>query len=443
MNLLIKTEEQGVFAFARYWFVSLALAIAMVLFSQAVRASDDDFNAPDGGVWMSLEHFTDKTDRFPELMQAIRNKLPEPERQNVAAPVAPPPDSGQTQTGETVSSPAPSPEQGEPVRALSLPVLPGVNGGYDLQVSSTGEEKQEQGPESFPLVQPRRQLTPPVMPGLAAQQDSTAGEHEQMNDDEIEAADTTETAAAATAEAEAARAAALVQKVQKLSLPVLPGMVQSRETADLADDEDEEATGLSAAEAEAAAKEAALAAEKAAKTAAIIQAVRQISLPVLPGVGQSTVADATVLAAEESEATTGAPAKQNSLSIRYASLPGLRPATTDKSAAKALVADVAGKKVMTKKGKTVASPPTPACEALTAYRRRQLAAIESDRRTLSALQSAIAELGLDKQLDFLTGSKGRMSGPQSREEQTSPVQPRQASPVQKTPVSSGPAKAKR
>lgn len=43
-----------------------------------------------------------------------------------------------------------------------------------------------------------------------------------------------------------------------------------------------------------------------------------------------------------------------------------------------------------------------ACAAVDAYKKRQLEAIESDRRTLSALQDAIAQLGLQKQLDFIT-----------------------------------------
>jgi hypothetical protein len=47
-----------------------------------------------------------------------------------------------------------------------------------------------------------------------------------------------------------------------------------------------------------------------------------------------------------------------------------------------------------------------ACAALDAYKKRQLAAIESDRKTLSALQDAIAKLGLNKQLDFMTGANG-------------------------------------
>ncbi|MFA6280737.1 MAG: hypothetical protein WC612_08150 [Bdellovibrionales bacterium] len=43
-----------------------------------------------------------------------------------------------------------------------------------------------------------------------------------------------------------------------------------------------------------------------------------------------------------------------------------------------------------------------ACEAFTDYRRRQLEAMESDRKTLAALQSALTEMGLSKDLNFMT-----------------------------------------
>lgn len=46
-----------------------------------------------------------------------------------------------------------------------------------------------------------------------------------------------------------------------------------------------------------------------------------------------------------------------------------------------------------------------AYEALSAYRRRQLEAIESDRQTLAALQDALNELGLSEELDFMTQKK--------------------------------------
>jgi len=60
---------------------------------------------------------------------------------------------------------------------------------------------------------------------------------------------------------------------------------------------------------------------------------------------------------------------------------------------------------------TVATPPAadPAiCAAIDAYKKRQLAAIESDRQTLSALQTAIAQLGLQKKLDFMVGASGNL-----------------------------------
>ncbi len=71
-----------------------------------------------------------------------------------------------------------------------------------------------------------------------------------------------------------------------------------------------------------------------------------------------------------------------------------------------------------------------ACEALKAFRKKQLAAIESDRQTLNALQAAIAELGLENQIDF-TGKGSEMN--------TQPNSDRPASgeAVNKTPGSIG------
>jgi len=46
---------------------------------------------------------------------------------------------------------------------------------------------------------------------------------------------------------------------------------------------------------------------------------------------------------------------------------------------------------------------TEACEAFVDYHRRQLAAVESDRRTLAQLKAALAELGLVDKLSFMAG----------------------------------------
>lgn len=45
---------------------------------------------------------------------------------------------------------------------------------------------------------------------------------------------------------------------------------------------------------------------------------------------------------------------------------------------------------------------TEACEAMATYRRRQLQALESDRKTLAQLKKVLSELGLTSKLDFMT-----------------------------------------
>ncbi len=45
------------------------------------------------------------------------------------------------------------------------------------------------------------------------------------------------------------------------------------------------------------------------------------------------------------------------------------------------------------------------CAAVDSYKKKQLEAIQSDRQTLQALQSAIADLGLQKQLNFMVGAQ--------------------------------------
>lgn len=54
-----------------------------------------------------------------------------------------------------------------------------------------------------------------------------------------------------------------------------------------------------------------------------------------------------------------------------------------------------------------------ACAAVDAYNKRQLEAIQSDRHTLSALQAAITELGLKKQLNFMAGTDSKIDMPET------------------------------
>ncbi|MDE2030130.1 MAG: hypothetical protein KGI97_06160 [Alphaproteobacteria bacterium] len=61
-----------------------------------------------------------------------------------------------------------------------------------------------------------------------------------------------------------------------------------------------------------------------------------------------------------------------------------------------------------KRAEEQAKPKTPAeaaaCAAIDAYKKQQLEAIQSDQRTLKALQAAIAALGLQKKLGFIPGT---------------------------------------
>lgn len=50
-----------------------------------------------------------------------------------------------------------------------------------------------------------------------------------------------------------------------------------------------------------------------------------------------------------------------------------------------------------------------ACAAVDAYKKKQLEAIESDRQTLKALQSAISDLGLQKELSFMAGANSNLT----------------------------------
>ncbi len=99
--------------------------------------------------------------------------------------------------------------------------------------------------------------------------------------------------------------------------------------------------------------------------------------------------------------------------IRYATLPNpdvkaipderISGAAVDRQKAFRAEKERKVKKEEVKKAEQVASPE--ACKALDELRRRQLEAIESDRRTLSALKKALSDLGLADRLSFM--SKGQ------------------------------------
>lgn len=91
--------------------------------------------------------------------------------------------------------------------------------------------------------------------------------------------------------------------------------------------------------------------------------------------------------------------EESAVDVRMTYLPQL-PATTRAKKMKKEAAPLAK-----------AAPPTPEQEsdakiraALDAYKKKELQALESDRQTLQALQDAISQLGLSKDLNFLTGA---------------------------------------
>lgn len=63
------------------------------------------------------------------------------------------------------------------------------------------------------------------------------------------------------------------------------------------------------------------------------------------------------------------------------------------------------------KTEAVKKPPVDlaACAAVDSYKKKQLEAIQSDRETLKALQTAISQLGLQKELSFITGAQSNVA----------------------------------
>ncbi len=93
------------------------------------------------------------------------------------------------------------------------------------------------------------------------------------------------------------------------------------------------------------------------------------------------------------------------LNVRLSYLPDHRItpiASPDRESALKL-GHVALEKLLAAKAAAKTPGETAACAAIDAHKKQELAAIQSDRETLKALQDAIHSLGLDRQLDFMQG----------------------------------------
>ncbi len=92
------------------------------------------------------------------------------------------------------------------------------------------------------------------------------------------------------------------------------------------------------------------------------------------------------------------------LNVRMTFLPGMDP--LHKKTATKIAAVTPPPPVIKKEEPKKSAADVAACAAIDAYKKRQLAAIQSDRETLAALQTAIKQLGLEQKLDYMTDANG-------------------------------------
>ena len=128
----------------------------------------------------------------------------------------------------------------------------------------------------------------------------------------------------------------------------------------------------------------------------------------LPESNWQSAADATKHMTEESSAIKSSDNVLD-LHVRLTYLPdaGIKPVLHDRKPTKGRDTTVAQGTAAAKEKKK--SPEEQAaCAAIDAYKKQQLDAIQKDRETLKALQNAIASLGLQKELNFMSGAQGSM-----------------------------------
>ncbi len=122
--------------------------------------------------------------------------------------------------------------------------------------------------------------------------------------------------------------------------------------------------------------------------------------------------DAAEMARQAEEKKKSGDAEHQALDIRLSYLPDTHVAPAEPK--HKTIHHLTPKVAMAQPGAPTSAAPPPAadpalCAAIDNYKKHQLQAIESDRKTLAALQSAIAELGLKKQLSFLADTGGHLN----------------------------------
>jgi hypothetical protein len=280
--------------------LALAGLVACLCYASPAKADTPDPFNMDGGHWMSFDHYSDNLKRN----RPVGNETPGEAPVKIEVPALDVPAAAKDEKPAANAAPAAT-LAGEPVpsgpavatmtRPLNLPILPGVNKGYGLKVSSTLDNNN------------------PTAPAQIVSTDNGASDMHLQE-----------------------------QNWQNATEAARPHAGEEKEDAD--------------------------------SNQRLPLDVRMTFLP-NPKIIQATQS-------------------QHKPRAHIAELPSTpKPAPTNAQAQQAVVACTA---------------------ALDAYKKKEIEAIKSDRQTLQALQSAIADLGLQKELNFIAGAQqsSTLSAPQ-------------------------------
>ncbi len=131
----------------------------------------------------------------------------------------------------------------------------------------------------------------------------------------------------------------------------------------------------------------------------------------LPEMNWQSAADV----ARQSHGKTDSDDVHTPLDVRMSFLPNEQmtptpsPASPTTTAARVKAAIAAANAATAIKEAPKSAADAAACAAIDAYKKKQLEALQGDRQTLAALQAAIAQLGLQKQLNFMAGADPNIS----------------------------------
>jgi hypothetical protein len=386
--------------------------MACLCFCQTAHAEDAGPFQFESGHWMSFDRYNDNIRRHRPVGGEALDKAPVTielpalggatgkDGEKPAEPSA---------AAAAEAAPSSTPVMAAPTRPLDLPILPGVNKGFGLQVDSTADDD---------AASPAQIVT---------RNDGATDIHLQQRDWKNTA--------------EIVRQYDLAAASRLIDMPAMPGVNKGYgiQADSMADDAASPAQIVTRNDG---ATDIHLQPQNWKGTAEIVRQhdmaapTRPIDVPTMPGVnkGYGTQADSTAdnttspaqimirddgttdihlqlqnwqdaaeIARQHADEKNGvnADSEHMPLNVRMSFLPNAK------------VTPAPGPERKPRPRLTAAPPPKPApdeqkspaeCAAIDAYKKKQLEAIQSDRQTLQALQSAIIELGLQKELNFMAGA---------------------------------------